>query len=194
MNQRNPQATHQKLVDAALTVFAQKGYASATVDAIVDQAGYSKGAFYTHFNSKEELFLLLLKKRSTGNIERVMERCPWEGDPVQWVKDVLRTLLGGSQNGSGWAALSIEFVAHGMRDPRAAKHIARIHREWREVIAGAIQDCKCLIDPDVFAAAIVAMIDGCLIQVSMEPDWLDMEDVADYLEPLIAACFQEDSA
>ena len=43
-------------MEAALGVFARHGYERATVDEIVREAGYSKGAFYVHFESKEDLF------------------------------------------------------------------------------------------------------------------------------------------
>jgi len=57
------QATRGKLLDAAFGVFAAQGYTGATIDAIVQAAGYSKGAFYFHFSSKEEVFLEVLWSR-----------------------------------------------------------------------------------------------------------------------------------
>ena len=51
------QVTRQRLLEAAFSVFAAQGYTGATIDAIVQAAGYSKGAFYFHFSSKDEVFL-----------------------------------------------------------------------------------------------------------------------------------------
>ena len=45
--------TRQRLTDAALGVFARNGYERATVDEIVREAGFSKGAFYVHFEAKD---------------------------------------------------------------------------------------------------------------------------------------------
>src|SRR4051794_15053756 len=56
------------LLEAALAVFAERGFGEASVDEIADRAGYSKGALYWHFESKDELFFALLEER----IER-----PW---------------------------------------------------------------------------------------------------------------------
>lgn len=53
---------HAQIVDAALQVFADKGYAAARIDDIAAAAGLSKGGIYTHFKSKEEIFEALLTR------------------------------------------------------------------------------------------------------------------------------------
>src|SRR2546423_6637715 len=52
-----------ELLTAALRVFARRGYREAGVDEIAAEAGYSKGALYWHFSSKEELLMALLEER-----------------------------------------------------------------------------------------------------------------------------------
>lgn len=52
---RNGEATQQRLIDAALDLYAQRGYAGTCLDAILTSASSSKGAFYHHFDSKEAL-------------------------------------------------------------------------------------------------------------------------------------------
>src|SRR5256885_16759684 len=54
-------ATRSKLVDAALKLFATSGYEHATVDDISQAAGYSKGAYYFHFSTKDDILLELLR-------------------------------------------------------------------------------------------------------------------------------------
>lgn len=63
------EATHRSLLDAAGRCFQKLGYPGATLDAISAEAGFTKGAIYWHFRSKEALFLELLRegmKRNTG--------------------------------------------------------------------------------------------------------------------------------
>ncbi|MGF1505583.1 MAG: TetR/AcrR family transcriptional regulator [Chloroflexi bacterium] len=69
------QNTRQRIVDAAINVFARKGFHDAKVDDIVDESGTSKGSVYFHFPNKEEIFLALidefaaiLEERLTGDI------------------------------------------------------------------------------------------------------------------------------
>jgi AcrR family transcriptional regulator len=56
-------AARDELLDAALRVFAERGYRHAGVDEIASAAGYSKGALYWHFSSKEDLLLTLIEER-----------------------------------------------------------------------------------------------------------------------------------
>jgi len=54
--------TRQRLLDAAQSIFLSKGFVAASVEDIAEQAGYSRGAFYSNFGSKSELFLQLLRR------------------------------------------------------------------------------------------------------------------------------------
>jgi TetR/AcrR family acrAB operon transcriptional repressor len=60
--------TRQDLLDAALTIFSQKGYTAARLEDIAEAAGVTRGAIYHHFGSKSELFLALLEEATAvGN-------------------------------------------------------------------------------------------------------------------------------
>ena len=54
-------ATRGKLVEAALKLFSTSGYEHATVDDISNEAGYSKGAYYFHFSTKDDILMELLR-------------------------------------------------------------------------------------------------------------------------------------
>src|SRR5260370_17180607 len=71
MVERNREA----VLSAARRVFINKGYAGATLEAIAEEAGFSKGVMYSQFESKADLFLTLLERRieeRTGQGERVV--------------------------------------------------------------------------------------------------------------------------
>lgn len=55
--ERRPDERPQELLDAALTVFAERGYRNATLDEVADAAGVTKGTIYHYFRTKEELLL-----------------------------------------------------------------------------------------------------------------------------------------
>src|SRR5690349_22524319 len=57
------EATREEIVNAASRVFADRGYHGASLDAIAEEAGFSRGAVYYNFADKEELFLELLDRR-----------------------------------------------------------------------------------------------------------------------------------
>ncbi|MCA9987942.1 MAG: TetR/AcrR family transcriptional regulator [Anaerolineales bacterium] len=73
---RDPEKTRGRILDAALNVFARKGYYEAKLDEIVDESHTSKGSIYFHFPNKERLFLALvdqfadlLERRVTESIQ-----------------------------------------------------------------------------------------------------------------------------
>lgn len=192
---RDPDETYRRLLAAALKVFGQHGYAQATVDQIVAAAGYSKGAFYTHFASKEAVVIALLDERVQRNQSRLLEVCPFEGRAAEWVHCLLLRLLSFSQEDRAWPALSVEFMAHGMRDTEIGRHFARIHQEWRQLIVRFLRESeefrtgRMAASPETVAACVVALLDGFIIQASLEPDQLPTSEVAHWLDPLIIAWF-----
>jgi AcrR family transcriptional regulator len=84
----------ERILDAACTVFSQRGYRQAGVDEVGRQAETSKGGVYFHFPTKESLFLELLRTtadRLVGKVERAIEDVP---DPIERADVALGTVLG----------------------------------------------------------------------------------------------------
>jgi len=71
---RRREATRQKLLDAAAEVFAEVGLDAASVEAICERAGFTRGAFYSNFETKEELFLDLARRVAHERVAAVQER------------------------------------------------------------------------------------------------------------------------
>jgi AcrR family transcriptional regulator len=76
-------ATRARLLDAAARVYARRGLAGATLDEVASEAGFTKGAVYAHFGSKERLLLALLHEHLAGQISEQLdlfdrERATWE--------------------------------------------------------------------------------------------------------------------
>ncbi|GEO83349.1 TetR family transcriptional regulator [Ciceribacter naphthalenivorans] len=56
--------TRNKLINSALQTFLKVGFSAATIDGIAEQAGFSRGAFYAHFSSKEQIFLEIIASQA----------------------------------------------------------------------------------------------------------------------------------
>ena len=94
MQQERSAKRRERILDAAFSVFSQRGYRRAGVDEVGRQAETSKGGVYFHFPTKEKLFLELLRTtadRLVGKVERTIE--PYE-DPIERADVALRTVLG----------------------------------------------------------------------------------------------------
>ena len=83
----------ERILDAALDVFAAHGYQQATVDDIASSAQTSKGGIYFHFPGKDAIFLALLDRSAGMLLERVGERVGAETDPIAKVDAALLALV-----------------------------------------------------------------------------------------------------
>src|SRR5262245_60027943 len=73
---------YQRILDAALQVFSQRGYRDASVDDIAGTAQTSKGGVYFHFPNKEAIFLALLQRTATRLLEKIEEAVETADDPL----------------------------------------------------------------------------------------------------------------
>lgn len=95
---RSREKTRARLLDAAAQVFAEVGLDGASVEAVCERAGFTRGAFYSNFESKDELFLMLAGSVAEQRVHAVRTRVAQiaadgglsEGcDPVELVQDIM---------------------------------------------------------------------------------------------------------
>src|SRR5262245_43286078 len=65
------QQVRDRIIAAAVSVFAEKGYHRATISDVVQRSGLSVGAIYTHFRNKEELFLHSCDQLSSQGLDEM---------------------------------------------------------------------------------------------------------------------------
>jgi AcrR family transcriptional regulator len=88
--QRRSKETRRKLIDAARTVFAERGLDSTRIDEITERADVGKGTFYYHFGSKEKLVREVIGSVVEGLTQAVAQRCAGAGD-LRELLDSLRS-------------------------------------------------------------------------------------------------------
>lgn len=93
MNELPQTDTQQKILDAAIDVFAQKGYHDTRVDEIVDASKTSKGAVYFYFPSKQDIFLAIVDKFASLLEERLKPAIDQESSGVERVSIALQVCL-----------------------------------------------------------------------------------------------------
>jgi AcrR family transcriptional regulator len=92
-NKRDPNSTRTRILDAALTVFARKGFHNSRMDEIVEESQTSKGSIYFHFPNKERLFLALVDQFADLLERRVKEAIQQEKIGINRVRVALETCL-----------------------------------------------------------------------------------------------------
>ena len=160
--------TRARLVEAALRVFAAQGYDHATVEEIALAAGYSKGAYYFHFDSKEGIFLELL---SDWIEEQTRRLHPFESEPSLLTMMVtLDSLLRYDDREAHWRLLLPEFWAQSHRIEKARRTLRKAYERWLELLAKAFEKAEkngllaLRVKPEVAASLILAAHDGLIVR------------------------------
>jgi AcrR family transcriptional regulator len=122
------------VLEAARRVFLARGYASATLDAIAEEAGFSKGVVYSQFDSKADMFLALLEARISERAEqnaRLAERLGGR----QLAEAVPELALSLRRAEPEWMQLVLEFRLHAARVPELNRRYAELHERTVEGLA-----------------------------------------------------------
>jgi TetR/AcrR family transcriptional regulator, transcriptional repressor of aconitase len=162
-------ATRTRLLESAAQLFARGGYEGASVDLIAESAGYSKGAFYSNFESKEAIFLELLDAHKRREIEALAQLLA-QDIPASELLSMIRNseTLRGSDFDFG--LLSAEFQLQACRDKTFAKTYAKLHRTHRDTMAGLVIKLFAKLgriptsDPKDLADIIMALTTGLSLQ------------------------------
>ena len=115
--------TRDKLMNAATSVFAERGIIGASVEEICEAAGFTRGAFYSNFADKDALVLALIQQgiqfqyaaaeRAIGD----MKNAPGDLDPAQLVSRVLADFQAAGQTGREAVLTQQELMLHAARQP-----------------------------------------------------------------------------
>jgi AcrR family transcriptional regulator len=174
------QHTRSSLLKAAGKVFCRSGLEGASVDQVAQAAGYTKGAFYANFKSKEELFLVMLDERFARELERIDAALAGSGEPHTEARAAAADFIhfAGDED---WPRLYFQFVAHAARDDEFRQELATRQQAMREKLAETFARWKQGVDQDghpplpmeEVAAMICCMADGFLVDRMIEPGLSD---------------------
>lgn len=142
---RRREATRQKLLDAAAQVFAEEGLDAASVEAICERAGFTRGAFYSNFDTKDELFLELAGRVARERVAAVRERVSRleSGGLTEVATDALAIVdqvLDVSGDDRLAVLLMSEIRIHALRDPQLGAAYLAQDAEMRASVAQIITD------------------------------------------------------
>lgn len=120
--------TRVKLLASAREVVAREGYEGASVERIAEEAGFSKGAFYSNYSSKEEIFLELLETHSLQDVQEISELLGDATDPLQMI-NVISNWAAERASDPSWGLLALELFRRARRDATFGERHANLFRE-----------------------------------------------------------------
>lgn len=186
------QQTIERLLDGAADVFAARGFHGATVDEICAKAGFTRGAYYSSFGSKEELFLALSDRVAaelTASLRQALQAVDTIAE-TSW-EDGVEGYLQRRKLDPSWSLLDAEVNLHAARNPAFAVRLAQHSRAHRELLAGELRehlkrhDIKLRVDLDLLVRAFLALGSGGWQQALIEPEALKPEELLRTFAPLL---------
>jgi AcrR family transcriptional regulator len=170
--------TRAELIDAAERLFSAQGFDRTSLHAVADAAGYTKGAVYSNFASKEDLFFAVYERR----VERYLERAARliaEHGPAEGMRRVAADVVSRQGDGDGWLTVFLEFWTHVLRHPEHRARFAEVHGRAVAPLAvnlervAADRGVALPLPADGMAVAIFAMQTGLSLERLTQPELAD---------------------
>jgi AcrR family transcriptional regulator len=132
--------TYEELISAAEKLFVEQGFHATSVDEIAFEAGYTKGAVYSNFESKEDVFFAVYEQRAERGIAEAEREIAAATAAGASGLDAL-SLAAGQRRGhdDGWLAVFFEFWAHVVRRPALRARFAEIHLRVQGPLVEALE-------------------------------------------------------
>jgi AcrR family transcriptional regulator len=169
--------TREELVEAADRLFTTNGFHAASIDAVADAAGYTKGAVYSNFASKEDLFFAVYERRVDRRVEEMEATLAGGETAYEGMERLIAALE--QRHDDGWLAVFFEFWAHVLRHPELRQRFAAQHRRGIGPVTGALERVaaergeELPEDPAKLATARQAMLTGLQLERMTQPDLVD---------------------
>ena len=160
--------TRDLLLSAAEQIFARVGYEKAQVEEIAEAAGFSKGALYAHFKSKEELFLGLAKVKAASFRSKL--RCALDNAPARDGKiAAFRNFYVGLSKEKEWAPIILEVKLFIRRHPEVRERLRLVEEQMADSVEIALVE---LFGNSARAAgeALGGIFSALVLEADLEPD------------------------
>src|SRR6185369_5791980 len=160
--------TREKLFEAAAEVFEQQGIGSASIEAIASAAGMTRGAFYSNFESKDDLIIAMLEDHVERSLQHHRELLAKHREPADFVA-ALRTAERSRHDPLGRAPLlHIELILFAARAEKRRPELAKRLRARRALVAEILAGQE-IGDPIWASAMVLALEDGFRLHRLIDP-------------------------
>jgi len=169
-------ATCEKLFEAAARVFEEQGIGAASIEAIAAAAGFTRGAFYSNFASKDELIIAMLEDHVEQSIRRNLDLLARHTNLADFI-DALKTMDRSRQDPLGRSPLlHMEMILFVARAEKRRPELAKRLRARRKLIADIVETASETSgkngsrDPAWTAAIVLALEDGFRLHRLIDPE------------------------
>ncbi|MBP3083467.1 TetR/AcrR family transcriptional regulator [Mycolicibacterium fortuitum] len=168
-----------RILDAALKVFAAEGFAGATIDAIGHAAGFTKGAVYSNFESKDELFLALLDRQFESRGALIATALDsGQGDTAAIAAALSRSTLDSIHDQNEYQIVLIEYWLRAVRDPELRERLVARRRAAADQALRIVEQAGTSLPGKQLAALaqlVVTIISGIATEEVLQPGTVDVD-------------------
>jgi len=167
--------TCEKLFEAAAQVFEEQGIGGASIEAIAAAAGFSRGAFYSNFNSKDELIIAMLEEHVAQSIRRNLDLLEKHKDPDDFIQ-ALKSMERTRQDPLSRAPLlHMEMILYVARAEQRRPELAKRLRARRKLVAEIVETTmkssgRAAPNAPWTGAILLAMEDGFRLHRLIDPE------------------------
>jgi AcrR family transcriptional regulator len=178
--------TRARLIESATEVVAEHGFHAATVDRIAQRAGFSVGALYSNFKSKDELFFAVFDGHLVWFAQR-LEAVSDSAKPTAAISDWLGALATEPEQ----FHVFIEFWAYAVRKPKVRRQFAKRMDQMRADVAAVIErqtqnaNTEPPLSPELIALLVLAIGRGLALEKLARPGAVPDKPIAELLAGLL---------
>ncbi len=173
IRQQRQQRTREALLDAAASVFANRGYAGASIPQIAREAGVSTGAIYANFAGKQELFLAMMRRVVEAGAVARQRSAEATTDRDELIERMVTTWTATVDSASDVVLLMAEFWLYALRNPPHGEAVAELLADVRANLAASIVGSGAVTDAvraERVAVAVQAVAYGYAMQRLVDED------------------------
>ena len=164
-HQLRTEATRRALLDSARRIFARDGFEACRIEDVAAATGHTRGAFYAHFRSKEELFFALWEEEAERRVRQIRGALSLCHTPAERLA-ALREFFVSRISDRRWAMLMMELKLFAVRHAELRAGLAAAHRRIRASlkIEGIEESCD-----QLKRAALEAILTGFSLEHAYDP-------------------------
>ena len=183
--------TRTTVLVAAEAVFVELGFHRSTVELIAERAGFTKGAVYSSFANKDEMFLELLRVRVKQRAAVVAAAVARETDVAAKPRALGNALAQLAKQDPHWTPLLMEFWIHALREPGLRQALANVRHQLRNAVAEGFAEppharSKSALSADALATVVFALSNGLAMEWATDPKAADPAILPTVLERLLS--------
>ncbi|WP_181861030.1 TetR/AcrR family transcriptional regulator [Streptomyces diacarni] len=171
----------RRLLAAAERVFAERGYADSKLEDIARTAGFTKGAVYSNFGSKQELFGAILSERSEAELADVMAGLDAGADVAALIEQAARTVAQRIIDDTERGRLGLEIAARAIRDEETGAVVAPMRRAQRASAGRAVREVTERagitppVDPELAGTILHCLTNGLAMEHLVDREGVDAD-------------------